>query len=294
LIRLPAQDVGLIRLPAYDVWWTCARAALPPAAARLLSRSSMPVNPTLALTAALAVVLLAPPPARASAAPGEEPEADHAERIAVDAPSRRRGAAVARIVAPTFARARLKRRRGWPVSLQTAWSGQPQQLLVLDAATREGRDWVKVLLPQRPNGSAGWVPRDRVVLGRTPYWVQVRTAARRVTVYRNGKRVRTFKAVVGARSTPTPHGLAAIYERNRQPNPRGFLGPWALPLTVHSNVLMNFGGGPGRVGIHGRAGASLRDPLGTARSHGCIRINNHHVAWMAAKLPAGTPVRLRR
>jgi lipoprotein-anchoring transpeptidase ErfK/SrfK len=61
-----------------------------------------------------------------------------------------------------------------------------------------------------------------------------------------------------------------------------------------SNVLENYGGGPGRVGIHGRAGASLLDPLGSARSHGCIRIDNHHVAWLAAHIPAGTPVRIRR
>jgi lipoprotein-anchoring transpeptidase ErfK/SrfK len=106
--------------------------------------------------------------------------------------------------------------------------------------------------------------------------------------------VRRFRAVVGAPATPTPHGLAAIYERNRQPNPRAFIGPWSLSLSVHSNVLESYGGGPGRVAIHGRAGASLRDPLGTARSHGCIRILNRHVSWMARKLPAGTPVQIRR
>jgi hypothetical protein len=60
--------------------------------------------------------------------------------------------------------------------------------------------------------------------------------------------------VVGARRTPTPTGLAAIYERNRQPNPRAFLGPWALSFTSLSNVLESYGGGPGRVAIHGRAG----------------------------------------
>jgi lipoprotein-anchoring transpeptidase ErfK/SrfK len=58
-------------------------------------------------------------------------------------------------------------------------------------------------------------------------------------------------------------------------------------------VLESFGGGPGRVAIHGRAGASLRDPLGTARSHGCIRVLNRHVSWLARTIPAGTPVRLR-
>ena len=99
--------------------------------------------------------------------------------------------------------------------------------------------------------------------------------------------------MTGAPGTPTPHGLAAIYERNRQPDPGGFLGPWALSLTAHSNVLESYGGGPGRVAIHGRAGASLRDPLGSARSHGCIRITSRAVSWLARHVPPGTPVRVR-
>lgn len=126
------------------------------------------------------------------------------------------------------------------------------------------------------------------MLSTTPYWIDVSTAKRRVTVYRNGRRIRRFGAVVGAPSTPTPHTLAAVYEVNRQPNPRAFLGPWAIALTAHSNVLENYGGGPGRVAIHGRGGASFADPLGSARSHGCVRIDNAQVSYLARKLPDGT------
>ncbi|MDW5593825.1 L,D-transpeptidase [Conexibacter stalactiti] len=209
----------------------------------------------------------------------------------VAAPSRTGGATVARIVAPSFARAQLAvPRRGRRVGTATAWSGQPQTLLVLDGATRDGAGWVKVLLADRPNGSAGWVPRDNVTLGSTRYWVEVAVRSRTVTVFRGGRRVLRTRAVVGAPRTPTPLGLAAIYERNRQPDPRGFLGPWALSLTSLSNVLESFGGGPGRVAIHGRAGESFADPLGSARSHGCVRIDNGPIAWMAKTLPIGTPV----
>jgi lipoprotein-anchoring transpeptidase ErfK/SrfK len=226
--------------------------------------------------------------------PAVPPPADE-RPLEIAAPSRAKGATVARVVAPTFARARLTSgRRGWRVSTATAWSKQPQVLLVLDAATVDGRDWVKLLLANRPNGSAGWVPRDRVALDRTRYWVTIRVRARRVTVYRDGKRVRHFRAVVGAPGTPTPLGLAAIYERNRQPDPNAFLGPWALPLTSLSEVLESYGGGPGRTAIHGRAGASLQDPLGSARSHGCVRVNNDDIRWMADRVPVGTPVRVTR
>src|SRR5688572_24117249 len=78
----------------------------------------------------------------------------------VEAPSRKDGATVARITVPTFARRRLQSpKRGRRMGLDTVWSGQPQTLLVLDGATHEERDWVKVLLPSRPNGSTGWIPR---------------------------------------------------------------------------------------------------------------------------------------
>jgi lipoprotein-anchoring transpeptidase ErfK/SrfK len=138
------------------------------------------------------------------------------------------------------------------------------------------------------------VPLDTVVLGHTAYWIDVATRARRVTVYRAGRRLVSFRAVVGAPATPTPLGLAAIYERNRQPDPNAFDGAWVLSLTALSGVLENFGGGPGRVGIHGRGSASLHDPLGSARSHGCIRITNADVSWLAARVPTGTPVDVAR
>jgi lipoprotein-anchoring transpeptidase ErfK/SrfK len=249
------------------------------------------------LVVVLAGVLAAPAPASAQDAvpgPGDAP-APEPPAAAVAPPSKATGGTVARILETTKARRSPDVAAGArTVRTQTAWSRQQQTLLVLESATSDGRDWVKVLLADRPNGSSGWVPRDSVVLERTPYWVDVRVGTRRVTVYRSGRRVRSFRAVVGARRTPTPTGLAAVYERNRQPDPRAFLGPWALSLTSLSNVLESYGGGPGRVAIHGRAGASFKDPLGTARSHGCVRVNNADVAWMAARVPVGTPVDVRR
>ena len=209
------------------------------------------------------------------------------------APSRTEGATVARIVTPLRARRRLDRPGGSrPISVETSWSGQPTSLLVLAAKTYKGQEWVKLLLPERPNGSAGWVPTEQLVLSHTPYWVEVSTGRRTVTVYRDGHLTRRFRAVVGKPSTPTPHGLAAIYERDRQPDPHAFVGTWVLALTAESEVLKHFEGGTGRIGIHGRAGASLYDPLGSARSHGCIRISNGPVDWMATHLPVGTPVEI--
>ena len=206
-------------------------------------------------------------------------------------PSLDAGATIARVAAPAVARARPGAgKRIAKVTPTTSWSGHAQSLLVLGSISRDGRPWVKVLLPIRPNRTTGWIPRNRVVLSHTPYWVELRLSSRVMKVYRNGRRVRRFRAVIGAPATPTPRGLSAIYERNAQASPDGFLGPWVLSLTAFSNVLESFGGGPGRVGIHGRGGASLLDPLGSARSHGCIRISNKRVRWLARRVRPGTPV----
>jgi lipoprotein-anchoring transpeptidase ErfK/SrfK len=229
------------------------------------------------LVGAAAALAAAPAPALAA----------EATTARVVEPSRAVGGTTAQIVASTQARERPGAgRRVARLGTLTEWSGHAQQLLVL----RVRDEWVKVRLPTRPNGSAGWVPRDKVLLQRTRFWLRLKLSTRRLTVFRNGKPVRRFRAVIGAPGTPTPRGLAAIYERNRQPNPGGFLGPWSLSLTAHSNVLESFGGGPGRVAIHGREGASLRDPLGSARSHGCVRIDSGAVSWLARRARPGTPV----
>jgi lipoprotein-anchoring transpeptidase ErfK/SrfK len=120
--------------------------------------------------------------------------------------------------------------------------------------------------------------------------VVVDVSLRRVRVLHGGRVVRSFPAVVGAPATPTPHGYFAVAEIVRQRDPHGFLGPWALHLTAHSRVLDDYGGGPGTVAIHGRDGASLLDPLGSARSHGCIRIGNRAVRYLARVLEPGVPV----
>ena len=112
-------------------------------------------------------------------------------------------------------------------------------------------------------------------------------------MFRDDRLVRSLRAVVGKPSTPTPAGLFAVAAELRQPEANEFEGTWVLPLTAHSNVLRQFDGGDGQVALHGRGGASLLDPLGTARSHGCVRLANAAIGWIAAHVPTGTPVRVR-
>ena len=184
-----------------------------------------------------------------------------------------------------------RKSRGSIAPRDAAW------LLVLRAAPdRMGRCWLQVRLPSRPNDAAAWLNADRVQLQSTPWRVVVSRRARSISVYRDGERLRRFSVVVGAPATPSPLGLFSIVGVWRW-DPDDFLGSYILPLTSHSNVLQEFDGGDGRVGIHGRGGASLHDPLGSARSHGCIRMTNGAIDWLVRTVGAdalpGIPVRMQ-
>jgi lipoprotein-anchoring transpeptidase ErfK/SrfK len=199
---------------------------------------------------------------------------------------------VARVVAPTWAR----REPGevpavMKVSPLAEWGGGEVQYLVLRSRLVDGRRWLRVRLPERPNDAAGWIPADVTRDSTTPWRIVVSTGEERLTVERGGRRVVSFPVVVGAPVTPTPRGLFAIDEPIRQLS-GSELGPWALFLTAHSRVLDDYGGGPGRIAIHGRAGPLLADPLGTAASHGCIRIPNARVSWLTRIAINGTPVEI--
>ncbi|MEV4422695.1 L,D-transpeptidase [Patulibacter sp. NPDC049589] len=263
----------------------CARTTSP--AGTALPDFDVPAAPRAAVPAA--------PGAAATATPGADPLDDPVTPpFPITPPSRDHGSTSALIVAPTTALDHAGSGRAvWRIPVQTTWSSQPMILLVLESVVRDGRRWLRVRLPTRPAGQDGWIPYDHTVVGQGHFWINVNRARRLVRVYHYGRRVRRFRAVVGAPRTPTPKGLAAIYERNRQPDPRAFLGPWAVALTLTSNVLQEFDGGPGRIGIHGRGGASLKDPLGSARSHGCVRVDNDDISWVARRIPQGTPVLVR-
>jgi lipoprotein-anchoring transpeptidase ErfK/SrfK len=110
---------------------------------------------------------------------------------------------------------------------------------------------------------------------------------RRLTVFELGSPVRTFRVVVGKRSTPTPTGSFFVEEAVHL-GPAAVGGPYALALSARSNVLQEFDGGPGQIAIHGRD--NVGGTLGTAESHGCIRLDDAAIDWLVGRVGAGTPV----
>jgi lipoprotein-anchoring transpeptidase ErfK/SrfK len=159
-----------------------------------------------------------------------------------------------------------------------------------------GNFWLQVRLPGRVTGGGkppptGWIRASRTELQETPWHIVVDLAARRLVVYKYGRVVRRFRAVVGKPSTPTPTGQYFVEEdvtlSKGQPG-----GPFALATSDRSNVLKTFDGGPGQIAIHGLE--KLGGTPGTAASHGCVRLANGNITWLASQIGAGTPVTIRQ
>jgi lipoprotein-anchoring transpeptidase ErfK/SrfK len=159
------------------------------------------------------------------------------------------------------------------------------------ATSGNGREWTRVRLPGRPNSHTGWLRSSHTRATATPWRIVVKLSARRVNVYRSGRVVRHFFAVVGNPSTPTPRGRFFIEEALAlAPGAHG--GPFALATSARSNVLQEFEGGPGQIALHGTDG--LSGALGTAVSHGCIRLSTGAITWLSRRIGAGVPLTISR
>jgi len=156
-----------------------------------------------------------------------------------------------------------------------------------NATSRTGRTWVDVRLPGRPNSSTGWITTAGTVPSWTPWRLSVSLSARTLTVYDRGRIVHRFPVVVGKPSTPTPQGQFFI-EEGLTLGPQAAGAPYALATSARSDVFTEFDGGPGQIGIHGMG--NLPGALGTASSHGCIRLDVPDITWLATHIGAGVPL----
>jgi len=157
-------------------------------------------------------------------------------------------------------------------------------------------EWLKVLLPVRPNGSTGWVRQSDVELSTHDYRIVIELNAHRLSVMKGSELFMNEPIGVGRSETPTPGGLYYTKEllqptdNSGRPFVSGPYGPYAYALSGFSEVLYNFAGGDGVIGIHG-----TNDPggLGKDVSHGCIRLNNDAITKLAKTLPVGVPVEIK-
>jgi lipoprotein-anchoring transpeptidase ErfK/SrfK len=171
--------------------------------------------------------------------------------------------------------------------------GVPQVFLVKE----QQPDWLAVDLPVRPNGSTGWVRRSDITLTTHEYRIVVELGERRLTVWHRDSVFLQESVGVGSRATPTPGGVyytrALLQPRDDDtglPDTGGPYGPYAFVLSGFSEVLYDFAGGNGELGIHGTNDARS---LGRNGGHGCIRMSNEAISKLAGTLPLGVPVEVR-
>jgi hypothetical protein len=168
--------------------------------------------------------------------------------------------------------------------------GYAEVYLVLKRYTAaNGKQWLKVRLPMRPNGRSGWVPRRALGRLHTVHtFLLVDKRRLRATLYRDGRRIWRAPVGVGKRGTETPGGNFWIRERLHVPSRGSLYGPLAFGTAAYSK-LSDWPGG-GVIGIHGTNQPGL---IPGRPSHGCVRVRNRAILRLGKLMPIGTPVRIR-
>ncbi|MGE5543607.1 MAG: L,D-transpeptidase family protein [Bacillota bacterium] len=122
-------------------------------------------------------------------------------------------------------------------------------------------------------------PRVRVGQNKSngKYRITVDTGRKILTLNQDSKQVKVYPVAVGKPETPTPLGDWTIVEKEL--NPGGPFGVRWMRLSVP------WGG----YGIHG---TNNPPSIGTAASHGCVRMYNEDVTELYDIVPIGTPVKI--
>jgi len=133
------------------------------------------------------------------------------------------------------------------------------------------------------------------VFDANPVAVTVSRNETKVRVFSRGKLVKTYTVAVGSPEYPSPTGQYVV--QTKQVNPAwnvpnsawaGSLAGQTIPGGAPNNPLVaRWIGFNGSVGFHGTASAGS---LGSAASHGCIRMAPPDVIELFKRVKLGTPV----
>jgi len=149
--------------------------------------------------------------------------------------------------------------------------------------------WLRVMLPERPNGSTAWVRSSDVTLSSTPYRIVLKLGETRTHVYKDGFEIFNVPVGIGRDRTPTPQGtfFVAVIEK---PGHAGY-GPVVLDLNAHSEAIQSWQGmGDAITAFHGPFGAQDIIKSGGGKvSNGCVRMLNEDQLKMGV-ITLGTPV----
>jgi lipoprotein-anchoring transpeptidase ErfK/SrfK len=126
--------------------------------------------------------------------------------------------------------------------------------------------------------------------------VVVTLSTRSLTVYRDGRKMKTYRIAIGMPEYPTPTGTFRIITKQKNPTWNPPDSPWAKGLGPippgPGNPLGTrwIGTSAPAIGIHGTYADSS---IGTAASHGCLRMHIPEVEELYEKVAVGMPVEIR-
>src|SRR5215218_4236601 len=162
----------------------------------------------------------------------------------------------------------------------------PENYLVLRSTIgTNGKPWLEIRVPKRPNGSKGWVPAAALRLRTVTTLFELDKSRQKAWLSEDGKRVWRSPVGIGAPGTPTPSGNYWVRERLSNMGGNPAYGPLAFGTSAYSG-LSDWPGG-GVIGIHGTNAPGL---LPGRVSHGCIRVPNWNVEKLRDLMPVGTPI----
>lgn len=163
--------------------------------------------------------------------------------------------------------------------------GTPTVVHVVDRAP----GWVQVLVPVRPNDLRGWVRDADVRLEGIDAEIHIDLDDRTLRLTEDGEPAGQWTVAIGRTDRPTPVGTFFITDKLATGDPDSVWGSHAFGVSAYSDVLTDFIGGIGQIGIHG-----TNDPgsIGNAVSSGCIRLPNEVIDDLITRLPVGTPVHI--
>lgn len=107
------------------------------------------------------------------------------------------------------------------------------------------------------------------------YYIVITVSQRRLTLFNNGKPLKSYPVGVGKQLSPTPAGKYQIV--NKRPHPGGAFGVMWMGLSIP------------HYGIHG---TNKPSSIGGFVSKGCIRMYNKDVTQLAGLVPIGTTVHI--
>lgn len=174
----------------------------------------------------------------------------------------------------------------WGAALLTLLAGSALPAQAQEAAPSDA--FTTLLQESYPN----LVPPEMVLPEETALHITIDLSDRRLTLSQGDTVLRTVPVAVGRASFPTPTGEFEVQQMIRDPS-------WMNPFTQEvieggspNNPLGRFWigfwtDGNNWVGMHGTPNP---ESVGTAASHGCVRLYNDDIQALFAQVSMGTPV----